>query len=334
MYYRIILFALLLCCFSCQKNGCSLPDAIAKMPVNVKIERLEKPFFAANTKQDISSFLKAHPLFASKYLQQKKYTADSLLVNPLYDLAQNPALDTLEQQAEQTFRDMRPEEQQLETAFKVIKYNFPNYHVPEVKTFVTGLGSMGNDLFISDSLLVFGLDYFIGPTAKYRPEVYEYILKRYERQAMVPAAMLLLSNSFNKTGNGERSLLDEMINAGKAYYFVQSVLPCTPDSAIIGYSGQQVADINYNEGRIWAHFIEKGLLYEKSPFLVNKYIGERPATPEIDAKAPGRIGTWVGWQIVRKYMERHPEVTLPQLMEETDTQKIFNESKYKPEKRR
>lgn len=334
MYYRLSILAILLCCLGCREKGCNLPDDIAKVPVNVKVERLEKPFFAAGSKSDITDFLQEHPLFAEKYLQRKQYPSDSLLLDPLYELATNPALDTLETQAEQTFADMSHEEQELETAFKVIKYNYPGFYVPQVKTFVTGLGSMGSDLFVSDSLLVFGLDYFIGPKAKYRPQVYDYILKRYEREDMVPAAMLLLSNRFNKTGNQDRNLLGEMISAGKAYYFVQVVMPCAPDSVIIGYSKQQIADTNYNEGRIWAHFIEKSLLYEKSPFLMNKYIGERPNTPEIDAKAPGRIGAWVGWQIVRRYMERNPDVTLPQLMDETDYQKVFSESKYKPERRR
>jgi hypothetical protein len=45
------------------------------------------------------------------------------------------------------------------------------------------------------------------------------------------------------------------------------------------------------------------------------------------------LGTWVGWQIVRKYMDRNPKVTLQELMADDDYQKIFNESKYKPEKR-
>ncbi len=317
----------------CQQKGCDLPQDIAKLPVRVHIERLETSFFAAKSRRDISEFLKQHTAFAQTYLQQTAPASDSMLLNPLYKLATNPALDTLATQAATTFGDMRREEQQLETAFKVIKYNFPDFYVPQVKTFVTGLGSMGSDLFISDSLLVFGLDYFIGPTALYRPKVYEYILNRYEREAMVPAAMLLLSNNFNQTSTTSRDLLGEMISAGKAYYFLQTVMPCAPDSVLIGYSGQQIADINYNEGRIWAHFIEKSLLYEKSPFLMNKYIGERPNTPEIDATAPGRIGMWVGWQIVRKYMERHPSITLPQLMAETDYQKIFSGSKYKPERK-
>ena len=320
--------------FGCKDKGCELPDDVAKIPVSVEIERLEKPFFSAGSENDIAAFLKAHPVFGSSYLQLKGDASDQRIVSSLYEIAANPSLDTLEQQAEQRFGNMQEEQQQLETAFKVVKYYYPQFQVPEVKTFVTGLGSLGNDIYISDSLLVFGIDYFIGKTAAYRPQVYEYIQNRYEREKMVPAAMLLLSDRFNETNPADRTLLAEMLNIGKAYYFVQSVMPCAPDSAIISYAGQQITDVNHNEGRIWAHFIEKSLLYEKSPFVINKYIGERPNTPEIDATAPGRIGAWVGWQIVRKYMERHPEVTLPELMAETDYSKIFNGSKYKPERRR
>jgi gliding motility-associated lipoprotein GldB len=330
MSYRLVYIAIVLFLTSCSKKGCDLPNEIERIPVDVKIDRLEKEFFALDNKEQVRGFLKEQPLFADKFLQQNQYPHDSILVNSLYGMATNPSLDSLAQQAIEKFGDMGEEKKQLETAFKVIKFYYPDFVVPEVKTFVSGLGQ---DLLVSDSLMVFGLDYFIGKDALYRPDTYEYILKRYERPNMVPAALLLLSNKFNKADFLDRSMLSEMINAGKAYYFVQTVMPCTPDSTIIGYSGQQLADVHHNEGRIWAHFIEKSLLYEKNPFKVQKYIGERPNTPEIDSTAPGRLGTWVGWQIVRQYMERNPKVTLPELMADTDFKKIFAESKYKPEKR-
>ncbi|MBC5775914.1 gliding motility lipoprotein GldB [Pontibacter sp. KCTC 32443] len=330
MSYRLLYIAIVLFLASCQKKGCELPDDIEDIPVDVKIDRLEKDFFAIDNEKQVRSFLQEEPLFANKFLQQNQYPHDSILVNSLLGLATNPSLDSLAQQAVKKFGDMTEEEKQLETAFKVIKYHYPDFKEPEVKTFVSGLSQ---DLMVSDSLIVFGIDYFIGKDAMYRPDTYDYILKRYERPNMVPAAILLLSNRFNKTDFLDRSMLSEMINAGKAYYFVQTAMPCTPDSTIIGYSGQQIADVHHNEGKIWAHFIEKSLLYEKNPFQVQKYMGERPSTPEIDATAPGRLGAWVGWQIVRKYMERNPEVSLPELMADKDFKKIFNESKYKPEKR-
>ncbi|WP_242929439.1 gliding motility lipoprotein GldB [Pontibacter vulgaris] len=329
MYYRILILSILLFAFGCQKKGCQIPEGAAEIPVTVEIERLEQPFFKIRSKEEVTQFLKSHPLFARKFLQQGQLP-DSVLQNSLYGLATNPELKKLASEAEQKFGKMEKEKEQLETAFKIIKYHYPDFKEPQVKTFVSGLSQ---DLLVTDSLLVLGIDFFIGKKASYRPDTYEYILSRYERDYIVPSAMLLLSNKFNKASFLERSLLAEMISAGKAYYFVKTVMPCTPDSLIIGYSAQKLADVNHNEGKIWAHFIEKSLLYEKSPFVVNKYIGERPNTPEIDATAPGRIGTWVGWQIVKKYMERNPDVTLPELMANDDFQKIFDESKYKPERR-
>ncbi|GAB3202593.1 gliding motility-associated lipoprotein GldB [Pontibacter aydingkolensis] len=333
MYYRFLILAVLLFTFGCKKKGCDIPEEVAKIPVQVEIERLEKPFYGADTREAMTGFLDKNPLFAEVYLQRSEYPSDSVLMRSLLPLTNNASLDTLVQEAVDKFGDMQPEKEQLETAFKFIKHHYPDFDPPQVKTFVTGLGTLGNDLFVSDTLLVFGLDYFIGKDATYRPQAYEYILKRYEREKMVPAAMLLLSNRFNKANLKDRSLLSEMISMGKAYYFVQQVMPCTPDSLIISYTDQQLVDVHHNEGRIWAHFIEKSLLYEKNPFQIQKYIGERPSTPEIDGKAPGRIGTWLGWQIVRAYMERNPNVTLPQLMADTDYRKIFSESKYKPKKK-
>ncbi|MFT2009229.1 gliding motility lipoprotein GldB [Pontibacter sp. 13R65] len=329
MYYRLLILVTLLFIFGCKKSTCSIPEEAEKIPLRVEIERLEQRFFQDTSRSDLADFVKKHPEFVESFFRRSQLRSDSVLINALHGLATNPELRKLGKEAEDRFGNMEQERQELESAFKVVKYYYPDFVVPEVKTFVSGLS---RDFLITDSLLVLGIDFFVGQQASYRPDVYDYILKRYERPNMVPTAMLLLSNRFNQTSRSERNLLAEMINTGKAYYFVESVLPCTPDSAIIGYSRKDIADVRHNEAKIWAHFIEKGLLYERSPFVITKYIGERPNTPEIDATAPGRLGTWVGWQIVRKYMERNPDVTLPELLAEIDHQKILNESKYKPRK--
>jgi uncharacterized protein YjaZ len=39
---------------------------------------------------------------------------------------------------------------------------------------------------------------------------------------------------------------------------------------------------------------------------------------------------WVGWQIVKSYMKSNKEVTLSDLMNEIDAQKILSKSKYRP----
>jgi uncharacterized protein YjaZ len=108
------------------------------------------------------------------------------------------------------------------------------------------------------------------------------------------------------------------------------MLPCTPDSVIMSYSAEEMAGVRDNAGTVWKHFLENEILFETNHMVKKKYLDDRPKTYEIGDAAPGRIGTWVGWEIVRSYMKNNPDVTLVQLMEESDAQKILNASKYAP----
>ena len=52
---------------------------------------------------------------------------------------------------------------------------------------------------------------------------------------------------------------------------------------------------------------------------------------EIDNESPGRIGVWVGWQIVRAYMKRFPNTIITDLFD-LSPQKLFQTSGYKPKR--
>ena len=123
-----------------------------------------------------------------------------------------------------------------------------------------------------------------------------------------------------------------MVHAGKTLYFASQVLPCTPDSVLMGYTSREMVGLEGNEARVWGHFLEKNLLYSTTPFLLQKYVGERPNVPEIDKTCPGRVGQWVGLQIIRKYVAEHPNVPLARLMAETNAQRLLNDSHYRPKK--
>ncbi len=330
MQKQILFFSTLLFLLGCSKQTCEIEPEVARIKVEVKLERLEKSFFAAKTEPQMLNFLKANPDFVSSYLGSGDYPDDADLTGSLLRLSNEPNLNKFARETQQQFGDMADVETGVENAFKHLEYFYPDFKVPPVKTFISGL--LGPDLYVSDSLVVLGIDYFAGKKAAFRPQQPGYILQRYEKGNMLPALVMQISKKYIPTAQGN-TMLAQMIDYGKTFYFTQRMLPCTPDSLIVGYTAQEMADVHYNEGKIWAHFVEKSLLYETSHFKVNKYTGERPNIPEIGIKCPGRVATWVGWQIVRKYMEENPEVTVQQLMQETDAQKIFLQSKYKPKKR-
>jgi hypothetical protein len=49
-------------------------------------------------------------------------------------------------------------------------------------------------------------------------------------------------------------------------------------------------------------------------------------------EAPGEIGNWMGLQIVRAYMLRHPDTSLDQLLAMQDAQQLLEASRYKPKR--
>ena len=124
-----------------------------------------------------------------------------------------------------------------------------------------------------------------------------------------------------------------MIYHGKELYLKDKLIPNFTDAAKIAYTEEQMAWCKENEEQMWRYFIENNLLYEANVKNEHRFVNDAPFSKfylEIDNESPGRVGQWLGWQIVRSYMENN-DVTLDQLLK-TEPTVIFNKSKYKPKK--
>ena len=87
-----------------------------------------------------------------------------------------------------------------------------------------------------------------------------------------------------------------------------------------------------NEAHVWAAIISNRMLFTTDGKLIRSFMADGPFTAEFSKDAPARLGEWLGWQIVRKYFENQPNLSLQDVMTEKDPQKILNISGYKPEK--
>jgi hypothetical protein len=321
---------LLASCRQSAADGCR-PDPAADAPAaTLHLTHLERPFFQIKNPAQGLQFMHANPVFERYYLQAGQAPPDTL-AKALAQLATNPDLQQLNQQTAAAFADSASLRKDMAGMFGRVKYYFPDFKTPPIAaTYVSGL--LGKDIYINDSLLVVSLDWFAGPKAKYRPDLPQYMLRRYRPANVLPTLALAVSSKYNRHQLTATSMLDQMVDQGKRLYFAGQVLPCTPDSLLLGYSAKELANVKFNEARIWGHFLENNLLFSTTPFVIQKYVGERPNVPEIDRTCPGRVGQWVGLQIVRKYMTDHSEVTLAQLMAQKDTQRLLNDSHYRPKK--
>ncbi|HAS41335.1 MAG TPA: gliding motility lipoprotein GldB [Microscillaceae bacterium] len=324
-------------CTSSEGGDCDKLD-LSKIDVNVTIEDLTPALLALESPAQAKALLKKNPLFAQRFAQVSRMPEDTV-ASVLVKFAQVPHMDTLYGYVKEVFGDYSQLKQDLTNAFKHVKYYYPSFKVPKVKVAMTGVGSFfGRDLYVSEEVIFLSLDYFIGNNKKYknyRPRQPGYILKRYAPEYIVPSIMQFISVPYNKVNPKDRSLVAEMVTYGKTWQFVKTMIPCAPDSLVTGYTARQLANVTDldNKKVIWGHFLNKQVLFVTTPYKKKAYTGERPYTAEIGVgkECPGRIGWWVGWQIIRKYMKKFPKKTFQEIMADTDNRQIFNNASYKGE---
>jgi hypothetical protein len=315
-----------------EKETCAFTPETSSIDVTFEFEQFEDSLVNISSKTELINMLGREPLIRDYVFRRTEYPNDSVFVNEIYRKFTNPGIDTLLKETKRVFGDLSELKAQFREAFTNIKYYYPDFQPPKVQTVISG---MDNDLFVSDSLIIVSLDFFLGPGAKFRPKMYDYLLRQYTKDNIVPSSLMIygISERFNKGDEKDKTVLADMIAYGKAFYFAKHMVPCVPDSIFIWYTPEEINGARSNQDLIWARFIQDEVLFATSHMTKQKYLGDRPKTIEVGEKCPGRIAQWVGWQIVNSYAESHAETTLPQIMVMPDAQKLFKESRYRPQRK-
>ena len=128
----------------------------------------------------------------------------------------------------------------------------------------------------------------------------------------------------------ETNLLNSMLYEGKVLYLLSIFSPYNKDELLIGYSLEELRWAKQYEKAIWSTIIEQKHLYSTDYFLINQYINVAPFTSPITADSPGRLGMWIGWQIINQYMKNNKDIDLVNLMNDINYQRILENSHYRP----
>ena len=335
------LFTLLISC------GDSGPD-VSDITVRLETQRFEKDFFAIDTNNVHTSLLKLeakYPNFLNDFLV-------NILGVPLLEGGDTGTVivvkrfladyRAIQESADNKFPSIDKIESDVHRGLQYVKHYFPAYKAPtKLITFIGPLdayyeASIGGhgDIITSDALAI-GLQLHMGRDfpvyqSELGQELYPtYISRRFEPEYVPVNCMKNIIDDLFPDRSADKALLDQMVEKGKRMYVLDKLLPHVPDSVKIGYTSRQLKGCYANEGQIWNFFLRNNLLFSIDPALTKNYVKDGPKTEEIADDAPGYIGLFTGWQIVKKYMDKNPNTTLDQLMK-TDARKVFEDSKYKP----
>lgn len=324
--------------FSC-KGKKPIPD-ISQIKLTLSTERFEKDFYTLDTANAAASFDKLnqqYPAFFTDYLfsilglspqsdsaikQVKLFLKDSLYQKIFND-------------AEREFTSLKNEEEELLLGLKLVKHYFPKYQPPtKLITFIGPLDGVGTAITSNHSFAV-GLQGYLGKNYQayklgYIEQTYpSYKTHRFERQYIASNCIRSVMEELYPDKSHGRPLAECLVEEGKRMYLLDALLPNTTDSIKTGYTQSQLEQCKQNEKFIWSFFVQGNLLFEREPTIVTPYVTDGPKTQELSETAPGNIGLFVGWQIVKKWMEQNPATTMEQLMN-ANPMAIFNEAKYNP----
>jgi gliding motility-associated lipoprotein GldB len=307
--------------FSCKQKN-KLDVDVSNIPATVSIKRFEKIFYTANPK-DL-------PKIKKEFRSIFPHDLDSIWLAKMKDTLELELFQATKEQ----YDDFSKEKTQLERLFKHVKYYYPNFKEPKVITLMTNISYDQKVIYQRDTLYL-SLDVFLGkdnPFYKKYLDYPKYIVDSFDKEQLIVNAAKEIARKVQIL-EPNRSFVEKMVQHGKLLYTTQAFLPSVPEKEIINYSEDKLQWVQDNEKMIWTYFVEKELIYSTNSKLERRFLLEAPFTKfylDIDNKTPGRVGEWIGLQIVKSYM-KHNDVSLQEMLK-TPNEIIFKKSKYKPKR--
>ncbi|MFZ4464395.1 MAG: hypothetical protein ACOYN5_11140 [Bacteroidales bacterium] len=316
-------------CSFFSKNNLDIDDS--KLPAaKVILKPYDEALFSCDTSKladeltriqpEYAYFLGNNPTEVANLQQINKFVTD-LNLRKLYD------------KTRKTFPDAAQIESKLTMAGRRFLYYFPGQKLPDFYSYISGV-YYESAILADQNAVVIGLDCYLGSGEEMYTQmgIPLYLSERMTPDYIVKDAFLAIYQQKVALNGSSATILQEMIEAGKRLYYIEAMQPDIAGNILLGYRETQFKWAVENQAEVWAYLVSEQLLYKNDFMMFKKLFGDGPFTREFSEEAPARLGEFIGWQIVKAFMERNSELKLNELVQLTDYQRILTDSRYKPKK--
>lgn len=341
---KLIFAGLVVVLFGC--GGSSKGPDVSKINVTMKTARFDEAFFRLDTnnlQQGVGQLANQFPQLTPLFIQTIVGASDpSILSN--FIRAYRPTYDS----SQLIFKNFEPIADQIRNGFRHVKYYFPAYAIPQQIIPIVGPLESTDDMarlsggdfigaFQGPDFIGISLQFYLGGQFSFYQHEYfignvapQYRSRRFSKEYIPTDVMKVVIDEMYPDNSSTLSLIEQMVEKGKRWWLLNKLLPESHDSLITGYTGAQVAWCNQYEADIWSQIVKTEKIRAIDPPTIQRYIGESPFTATLSSDySPGNIGPWIGWQIIKKYLDGKENITPDQLMK-TTASVIIDEAQYKP----
>jgi len=346
---RVLVSILFSFCLLACGNEKPLPD-ISQVDVQLNIQQFERDFFtidSMNPQPGLNNLIKKYPVFTPLFVSNVLGLGPISDSNELIKLGLRRYIHLNQgvyNKVEEKFRNTNLIRKELETAFRYLKYYYPDYKVPIIYTTIGPLDALPplssgepSPNYMGTNFLAIGLQFYLGANYDvYQDQAFitniapKYRSRRFSEQYLAADVMKLLLDDIYPDSSNRLPLGEQFIEKGKRLYLLQSLLPEKHDTIITGYTNNQLKWCIENEREIYNFFLQQQLFYERDLALIAPFTSDGPFTQGMPESSPGNIGAFIGLQIVNAYVKNHKGKINPADVMKIKAAEIFKESGYKP----
>ena len=309
---KFLFFLIVISALSCNDSN--------NHDIEIELERFEEVFFTSDI-DNLNNVKKDFPfLFPTQFENQ-------IWIDRLTDTIQNEIYN----EVKKSFFDFSIQKNSLQDIYgNYLKYD-SSYQIPRIITLTTDV-DFRKKIILTDSLLLIGLDNYLGENHFFYSSFPKYIQSTFNKENIViDIAKEYAKEVVIKEKVDNYTFIEKIINQGKILYFTSIMLPKEEPSSIIGYSSLDFQWALENEKDIWSNFSDNNYLFKSDKNLDTRFIKLAPFSKfylSIDNQSPSMIGKYIGWQIVKSFMKNN-SLSLNDLVQ-SNPMYIYNNSKYKP----
>ena len=320
----IFLFSFLVILSSCQQDRLNIPTP--KSLESIHFYRLDLDLGKCKTEHDFEQLnTNYHNNVSDLYTYYTAacirvgYPEDSITPYNLSLFANDSYMHEVNVAIQKKF-PKNPKELEIKQAFGYLAHYFPKGKLP--KNIVYYNSAFTNSVLSSTNSIGVGLERYLGGKNKIIEQLsgqvfFDYIKEKMDENFM-PRDLIFswLNTNYFEADNENKVLIERAINMGKIYYVTEACLPNLSKATLLRYTEEEYTWAKENEGDFWRYLVEKNVFFKHDQKIAVNIFNEGPFTPglPVEEKSPARLGHYLGWKIVKSYMDEHPEISLEKLL--------------------
>lgn len=223
------------------------------------------------------------------------------------------------------FASMARYEERLNKAYGRLKKELPELEKPYVYTQVS---AFNQSIVVNDTVVGISLDKYMGCDYPLYAKSYTPVQRAtMHPDRIVPDLLLFYLMAQFPPRVKPENLLHAMIQIGKIQWIVAQAMNTSVEN-VSGFPAASIKWFQMNEQACWKNLKEHKMLLTTDHNLYAAVVSLTAEKPYFKAEQSRGIGTWLGTQVVRNYMKKHPECTIHELLVEKSCEEVWRGSDY------